>query len=82
VCAVEKISGDGMVKVAVYTRGIFKGYCSGGVTVGQALKSSATANYLEANGVDGEEVVGRALETATEGETFLYELNPTHINQA
>ena len=82
VAKTDKIASDGVTKLAVYRRGIFKGTISGSVTVGDPLVTSTTVNHLatalNANMIQlsGSKIVGVALETGTTGETILYELNP------
>ena len=81
VTAEEKIADDGKTKVAVYRGGYFIATAGGTCTVGKSLmsySSTGDANDL----IDGTNValysktVGIALETAADGETFLYELCP------
>lgn len=80
IAAEEKIANDGKVKIGVYISGIFKGYAgAAGVTAGMAIISdtgTGAANELVVADVNSEHIVGRALETATDGETFLFQLNP------
>jgi hypothetical protein len=82
----EKIASDGKVKIGVYMSGIFKGVAgTAGVTAGAAIDSNASTsapNKLADCAVNAENVIGRALETATAGETFLFELNPYASNLA
>ena len=82
IAAEEKIASDGKTKLGVYTRGVFRVLAGGAVTVGDMVEvhsvvnevvtatqtASATANLL-----------GRALETASDTDTFLVELNPITI---
>ncbi len=84
VAAEEKIINDGKTKIAVYRGGIFKATASGNITAGDALVTAVPAgtNLLAAAAVNAENIVGTALETATNGETFLYELKPFGINLA
>lgn len=86
ITAEEKIANDGKTKVAVYLRGVFKGVAgTAGVTVGQAIdmdSSTSAVNKLADCAVNAENIVGRALETAAAGETFLFELNPFNANLA
>lgn len=86
IAAEEKIALDGKTQLAVYTRGIFRGVAGlAGVTFGQALitdTGTGTANELVVADNDSEFLVGRALETATDRQTFLFELNPFHIQLA
>jgi hypothetical protein len=80
ITAEEKIASDGKTSIGVYMRGIFKGYAgAAGVTVGMAIISdtgTGAANELVVADINSEHIVGRALETATDGETFMFELNP------
>jgi hypothetical protein len=82
IAAEEKIANDGKVKIGVYLRGIFKGTAgAAGVTVGKGLitdTATGTANELVDADAGSVNLVGRALETATDRETFLFELNPTY----
>lgn len=82
----EKISGDGNTKIPVYKRGIFRGFAgAAGVTVGAAIitdTATGAANELVNADVNSENIVGRALETATDGQSFLFELNPMGLNLA
>ena len=72
--------------VSVYRRGIFRGYAgAAGVTAGHSIITdvgTGAANELVNSDVNSENIVGVALETATDGNTFLFELNPLHINLA
>lgn len=74
IAAEEKIASDGNTKIAVYTRGIFKMVVSStGSTVGvnQVIKGANTiGDYTTLDGEKGY-VVGKALETGTNGETIL-----------
>jgi len=81
VTAEEKIANDGKTKVPVYMGGIFKATAGGNCTVGKTLMSySATGDANDL--IDGTNAalytkcVGIALETATDGQTFLYKLAP------
>lgn len=82
----EKIASDGKTKVGVYMRGIFRATAgTAGVTAGAAIDSDASTsapNKLADCAVNAENIVGRALETAAAGETFLFELNPYASNLA
>lgn len=73
IAAEEKISGDGKTKIAVYLRGIFRLESNGTTSVGkdQVIKAlNEVADYTSNDNELGY-VVGRALETATDGETFV-----------
>jgi hypothetical protein len=79
IAAEEKIASDGKTKLGVYIRGIFRGYAGAdGVTVGRAIRSDAgaAANEFSVASANEEGIVGTALETATDGQTFLFLLNP------
>ena len=78
----EKIASDGVTKLAVYRKGIFKMTLSGSATVGDALviEGVSNTNYVKKcpnhTSLSGANIVGTALETGTTGETILVELNP------
>lgn len=80
IAAAEKIANDGQTKIPVYMRGIFKGYAgAAGVVAGMAIISdtaTGAANELVVADINSEHIVGRALETAADTESFLFELNP------
>lgn len=86
IAAQEKIANDGRTKIAVHVMGIFRGYAgAAGVTAGQAIISdtgTGAANELVNADVNSEHIVGRSLETATDGQTFLFELKPFSVNLA
>lgn len=86
IAAEEKIASDGRTKIAVYLRGIFKGFAgAAGVTAGQGIISdtaTGAANELVNADVNSEHIVGRALETAADTESFLFLLNPFSVNLA
>lgn len=86
IAAEEKIANDGKTTLAVYREGIFKGYAgAAGVTVGAALITDAAtgaANELVNADVNSENIVGVALETATDTQSFLFELKPFGVNLA
>ena len=84
VAAEEKIASDGKTKIGVYRRGIFRGLAGGAVTVGESVVSngSTLANEVITAPINGENIVGIALETVADTETFLIELNPIKPNLA
>ncbi len=82
VAASEKIASDGKTRLGVYRGGIFKVLISGTVTVGDALKISTVVNALATTAVNDENIWGTALESGTDAETILAELNPRSINVA
>jgi len=81
----EKTASDGKTKAAVYRGGIFKMTAGGSITVGDALitnASSGAANEVITAGVNAENILGIALETATDTQTLLVMLGPRTINVA
>ena len=86
IAAEEKIANDGKTTIAVYLRGIFKGYAgAAGATVGMALitdTATGAANELVVADVNSEHIVGMALETAADTESFLFLLQPFGIQLA
>ncbi len=73
-------------KVSIYRGGIFRGYAgAAGVTVGMPIITdvgTGDTNELVNADVNSEQIVGIALETATDGNTFLFELKPMAVNLA
>jgi len=84
IAACEKIANDGVTSLAVYREGIFDMVLSGSVTAGQAVAKAANANVIKVADATciGGKTLGIALETGTEGETILVELNPGCNNTA
>lgn len=86
IAAEEKIASDGKKTIAVYQRGTFKGYAgAAGVTAGMAIitdTGTGAANELVVADVNSEHLVGTAKETATDGETFLFDLLPRGVQLA
>jgi hypothetical protein len=86
IAAEEKIASDGKVTIGVYRRGIFKGFAgAAGATVGAALitdVATGAANEIVNADVNSENILGRSLETATDTQSFLFELNPFTVNLA
>ena len=86
ITAEEKIANDGKVKIPVYTSGYFIGVAgTAGVTVGIAIdmdSSTSAVNKLADCAVNAEHIVGRSMETAAAGETFIFQLNPFNSNLA
>jgi hypothetical protein len=79
----EKVASDGRTQIAVYKKGIFKATLAGSVTSGQALAASGSNQVKVAAAAHvGAKTLGIALETGTNGETILYELNPGVNNTA
>lgn len=86
IAAEEKIANDGKTSIAVYLRGIFKAYAgAAGVTVGMGVitdTATGAANELVVADVNSEHIVGTALETAADTESFLLYLNPINMQLA
>jgi hypothetical protein len=82
IAAEEKIANNGVTKLAVYRRGIFKGTAGAtAVTAGKALMTyNGTGDDNDivdaTNAGVASKTLGIALETAANNETFLFELNP------
>lgn len=81
VLKVEKIASNGQTQMPFYRGGEFKATASGSITVGDPLVTGG-ANVLQTASTNEENVVGISLETATNGQTFLYELRPTTMQLA
>lgn len=86
IAAEEKVADDGKTTLGVYMGGIFRGTSgAGGTTVGLNITTdtaTGSANELvTASGAD-EQLVGRALETATDRQTFLFKLAPFNFDIA
>ena len=82
IAAAEKIASDGNTRIPVYTQGIFKVLAKGTITAGDMVETSTTANGVvtatqTANATAN--LMGRALETAADTETFLIQLAPIQI---
>jgi len=74
VAAEEKIASDGRTKIGVYLRGIFKMTVgAAGVTAGKPVAFSGANAVVDADAADNDlgRTLGRALETATSGQTAL-----------
>ena len=72
----EKIASDGKVKLGMKRRGVFIAYASGAVAIGSPL-ASAGENYVwvAKDTLSGASIIGTALETAADGESFKFVLN-------
>ena len=86
IAAEEKIANDGKTTIAVYREGIFKGFAgAAGVTVGMGIITdvgTGAANELVDADVNSEHIVGIALETKTDTQSFLFELKPLGLQLA
>ncbi|MFA6190675.1 MAG: hypothetical protein WC711_04185 [Candidatus Staskawiczbacteria bacterium] len=76
----EKIASNGVTKANVYRGGIFKVYASGSVTNGDLLGADVDNDFYSLTApqsitTSNARIWGISLESATDGETFLMELN-------
>lgn len=84
IAATEKIANDGVTSLGVYRSGVFEMTADGTITTGDMVKSNAgttenTIISISASASSTENVVGVALQDATDGETLLVELKPMQI---
>lgn len=73
IAAEEKIASDGKTKLGIYMQGIFKLESNGTTTIGKNQVIKALNEVADSTAADNDlgYIVGKALETATNGETFL-----------
>lgn len=82
IAAREKVANDGRTNLAVYTSGKFLVYASGAITIGQGVMVATDAttypNFVSQSGItaSGGFSLGRAEETASNGEQILITLGP------
>lgn len=80
IAAEEKIASDGRTSIGVYLRGIFKGTAGlAGVVAGDAIiidSSTGDDNEIVIADDASENLLGMALETATDLQTFKFLLQP------
>ena len=80
IAAEEKVASDGNTQIGVYLRGVFKGTCgAAGATAGDYLiidSSTGDDNEIVTADATSANILGMALETATDLETFKFYLNP------
>ncbi len=78
IAAQDKSATDYSTSISVWTAGIFKGYASGSITAGGIIEAGTQANVLRActgySPTSFAYIVGKALETAAEGEQFTFKL--------
>lgn len=82
IAAEEKVASDGRTKLGIYRGGIFKGLAGEAIAVGDPLTSHSVSNELIVADVNNEQIWGIALETASDTDTFLYELRPVAVQLA
>ena len=81
IAAAEKIANDGVVSLAVYRGGFFKGLAGGAVTVGSQImtyaSTGATNELIDGtNAAVGSKGLGLSMEAADDTHTLLFELRP------
>ena len=75
ICAREKIASDGRTEVATFTRGRFDVVASGAIHLGGEIQLADSNKVMLASAVaSGAQIIGTALETAADEETFQMEL--------
>tara|TARA_R100000501_G_C2626258_1_gene119927 strand:+ start:694 stop:1104 length:411 start_codon:yes stop_codon:yes gene_type:complete len=85
IAAEEKIASDGKTKLAVYRGGVFRVLAGTSISIGEAVNTHASTgatNEVAVAGTNDENVLGVALETAADTDTFLMELRPTRMELA
>lgn len=78
IASAEKIASDGITKIGVYRKGIFKMALSGAALIGAPLKLADVNFVIAADNIanaSGARIIGTALETGTNNETILVDLN-------
>jgi len=71
IAAREKIASDGRNKVAVFDSGVFDVVASGAITMGAPVEMADNNDVRVASAsASGSAVIGEALETAADAETF------------
>lgn len=78
ICAREKIASDGRTRIAVYRKGDFDMVASGAIAVGLPVQVAGTPSntvMLAPSTASGAVIIGYALETASDAETFQVRLN-------
>lgn len=82
IAAEEKIANDGKVKISVYRQGVFRVLAGGAVTVGDMVEIHSVVNEVVTatqTAAATANLLGQALETAADTDTFLVELSPITI---
>lgn len=85
IAASEKIASDGKVKLGMYREGYFRVIASGSIAVGDpvAIDGDGTQNYtysvVGTETLSGSRVLGIAMETAADEETYLIQLKPEAV---
>lgn len=84
IAASEKIASDGNTMLGIYRHGIFRLTASGSISAGDpvAVSNSDAPNRVIKAATNEEDLLGTALGDATDGQTFLVELNPRGVSLA
>ena len=82
IAAADKIASDGVTKLSVYRSGYFVMTGSGNITAGDPVRliggSNRVLTAVATITLSGSRILGTAMETATNGETLVVEVRPTH----
>jgi hypothetical protein len=83
IAAREKVASDGRTRLAVWRSSVFDCKASGAITVGDGVVMAGHDNYVMAcpnsNVISGANLLGTALETATDEEIIQVEVNPITV---
>jgi len=85
IAAAEKIASDGNTTIPVYREGWFKVLAGTAISVGESVNTHASTgatNEVAVCATNDQNVLGIALETAADTDTFLMELRPTRMELA
>lgn len=77
IAAAEKIANDGRTSLAVHRRGVFRMVASGAIATGQPVCSAGVTNmvkYIATASVSGAQVIGHAMQTFSDQEEGLIQL--------
>ena len=77
IAARDKVASDGRTELAVYRKGWFTANASGAISVGQPVAATGVNNevILALTTYSGAQILGHALETASDNEDILIEVN-------
>jgi len=79
VASMDKLANDGSTSISCWTNGVFDATASGTITTGDAVAGAAgavvSAIKRAITGASGANIIGYALETATDGEIINFKLD-------
>ena len=75
IAAREKVANDGRTELAMFRRGWFEMLCSGAVNLGDPLTAYHNEVQVCAVTASGANIIGTALETGSDNETILVDVN-------